>query len=551
MTLELNKHRDDLLFVPIGGTDEIGLNFYLFHYKGKWLITDFGLGFADENYLGVDILLPDISFVKKHKKDIVGILITHAHEDHIGALPYLWDELECDIYASKFACEIISQKFKSVGINPVEKLKEISYEADLQLAPFKLSFCNLTHSVPEMMGVLIEAGNKKVFHTGDWRFDDKPIIGGAEDKKLEEIAKKGVDVMICDSTNIFNEKPTRSESELKDSLESLIKGYAENMVVVTTFASNISRIHSILSVAKKLKRKVVLLGTALWRMYEAGKKCGYFEGLPECLRDNHIATTKKAELLIIATGCQGESRASIARMAAGTHPKIKLATNDIVIFSSKIIPGNEKKIFGMLNQLCRKKIEVITENDHFVHVSGHPSKPELKRMYEIIKPKVAIPMHGEATHIHEHSKFAKSLGVKEVVEVGNGSVINLSSKKPEQIGALTLNPMVIDGISIIPSNGKVLKDRRTIANEGLVYAFVLVAKGKKIYDIKLSTPALLDEKLDQEIIDELLNTLIKNLEKLKNKSSKAVDNMARSIIKKFVKSELNKSPLIIVNVENI
>ncbi|MFM2200228.1 MAG: hypothetical protein RL769_281, partial [Pseudomonadota bacterium] len=394
MELNLKKHFNDLLFLPLGGANEIGMNLNLYHLNGKWLMIDCGVGFA-YNIPGIDMMTPDISFIKQHRHNLLGIVLTHIHEDHMGAVQYLWEELRVPVYATQFGANFLRTKLSEFHLDKTVPIKIIDSDHVLDLEPFYLEFIGLTHSVPEMKAVLVKTQHGNVLHTGDWKFDPDPVIG--EVSELEKIKHLGdqqqILAMICDSTNAINEGHSRSEGELYNSLKSLIAG-RNGLVGVTTFASNIARVHTIARIAKELGRKVVLSGFSLHRLFEVGKKSGYFIEDFGIISDREAKLYSKNEILVICTGCQGEELASARKIASGNHPYLNFTKNDLMIFSSKIIPGNEKKIFELFDLFAKRQIDVMTEKDHFVHVSGHPSRDELKQMYQLARPQIAIPVHG-------------------------------------------------------------------------------------------------------------------------------------------------------------
>lgn len=380
MPFNIKNHKNDLLFLPLGGANEIGINVNLYHYQGKWLMVDCGSGFPDEYLPGVDMIIADISFIKKHKKDLLALVLTHAHEDHLGAIQYLWSSLECPIYATTFTANFLKLRLAEYDFAKTIKIHEVKPSAKINLDPFQLEMIPLTHSAPEMQAIMIrtEAGN--ILHTGDWKFDDDPVLGKkADENLLKSCSDEGVLALVCDSTNVFNTGTSGSEGEVRKSLVDIIAGCPQ-MVVVTTFASNLARLETLIHAGQMAKRKVVLSGRSLHRILLAAQESGYMKDIAPLIDERDIARFKRQELLVIATGCQGEPLAATAKMANNSHHSIKLAPKDTIIFSSKIIPGNEKKIFRMFNICVRSGVEVITERDHFVHVSGHPSIDELKHM---------------------------------------------------------------------------------------------------------------------------------------------------------------------------
>jgi len=430
MDLNLKKHHDDLLFLPLGGANEIGMNVNLYHLDGKWIMIDCGMGFA-YNIPGIDMMTADISFIKAHRKNLLGIVLTHIHEDHLGAVQYLWRELEAPVYATQLAANFLRTKLDEFKLAPQVPIRIIDGSKELNIGPFTLDFIGLTHSVPEMQALMVKTKKGNILHTGDWKFDPDPVVGEVSQKdKIRAYGDRNeVLAVICDSTNALSEGHSRSEGELYDSLKALIAGRT-GLVGVTTFASNLARIHTIARIARDVGRKVVLAGFSLHRLHEVGKKSGYFAENFEFISDREMKFYDKKELLVIATGCQGEPNAAARKIATDNHPTIRFTKGDLMIFSSKIIPGNELKIFELFDELAKKQIDVMTEKDHFVHVSGHPSQDELKELYALSRPQVAIPVHGEFIHTKTHCEVAKECGVPRVIQIENGAVIKFNNEDP-------------------------------------------------------------------------------------------------------------------------
>jgi ribonuclease J len=547
MKLNLQEYKDDFLLIPLGGTDEIGINLYLYQYQGKWLIVDMGLGFADERYPGIDLVLPDISMLAPIRKNILAIVVTHAHEDHMGAIPYLWEELGLPIYATAFATKVIKSKLVDQGLADKVEMREIIPGGRIDLGPFNLEFIPLTHSVPQMQGIVITTEIGRVFHSGDWKFDDAPIIEAATcKKKLKEIGDSEILAMVCDSTNIFSEGRSGSEGELRKSLESLVCGYDDRLIIVTTFASNIARIDSLMAAAQKAGRKVILSGTSLWRMYDAATECGYLQDYERPLHPKNFGKHKRKDLLVIATGCQGEKLASMNKMATGTHQDIQLKKNDVVIFSSKIIPGNENKIYSVFGNFYKIGVQLLTERDHFVHVSGHPCRDELEEMYKLIRPKFAIPMHGQPMHTHEHCDFIKKKKLSKPLQIQNGSVVALSPDSAEVIGHVDTGYLAVDGNFVVPAESEILRMRRRMRDHGLV-SISMVYGGKKIASrVSIIAPGVLDSQEDGELFRALQGQISDYLQNVNLSNVKDAESKIKAISKRFFKHEIGKDPQIFV-----
>lgn len=554
-SFNIKNHKNDLLFIPLGGSNEISMNLNLYHYKGKWLIVDCGSGFADDYLPGVDMIIPDSSFIEKHKKDIVGMVLTHAHEDHLGGVQYLWNSLKCPIYATTFTANFLKIRLNEYDFSKNIKIHEVKAGSKINLAPFSLEMVPLTHSAPEMQAIMIRTENGNVLHTGDWKFDNDPVLGKkADEELLKSYGKEGILALVCDSTNVFNKGTSGSEGDVRKSLVDIIAGCPQ-MVVVSTFASNLARLDTIIHAAELAGRKVALTGRSLHRIKLAAKESGYLKDITPLISERDVSRFKRNELLIIATGCQGEPLAATAKLASNSHPSIKLAPKDTMIFSSKIIPGNEKKIFRLFNIFVKAGVEVITERDHFVHVSGHPSIDELTKMYNLTKPNICIPVHGEPVHIHEHVKLAKKNGIPNAVEVENGSVVLLEPNNAKVIAKVENGYLAVDGNYLLPVESPIFKARRRMREAGIVIASIVIdKKGLLAAKPMLSLPGLLDPNEDMQLINIIKNDIIELIKMQQSQAKKALSNEQieegiRGLIRKTLKQEINKTPVIMVNIE--
>lgn len=557
MAINLNQYKDKLLFIPLGGSNEIGINVNLYHFKGKWIMVDCGSGFADDYLPGVDMIVADLSFIEEHRKDLLGIILTHAHEDHLGAVQYLWSELGCPIYTTKFTKSFLKSKIAEYNFADHLEINEIDPTRRFELGPFTIDMIGLTHSAPEMQALMIRTDAGNILHTGDWKFDPNPIVGKESDQDaLKACGDEGVLALVCDSTNVFNKGTSGSEGDVRESLVDIIAG-CPKMVVVTTFASNLARLDTIIHAGQKAGRKVALSGRSLHRMFAAAQECGYLTDINPLIDERTIGNYKREDLLVIATGCQGESMAATAKMANGSHHSVKLAQKDTVIFSSKIIPGNEKKIFKLFNVFIKQGVEVITEQDHFVHVSGHPGVDELKKMYELVRPQVCIPVHGEPVHIHEHAKLAKSSGIKEAVEVENGSVVLLQEEGSKIIDFVKSGYLAVDGNYLLPDDSQIFKMRRRMRDSGIVVlSIVLDNKLRLTCPPILSVPGLLDPIEDVDVIDDLKDSVALALSDQRKQSKgnltiENIDSCVRRALRRGIKQEINKTPAIVVNIEEL
>jgi ribonuclease J len=548
----LKKNKDSLLFLPLGGSGEIGMNLNLYHYMGKWIIIDCGAGFADDYYPGVDMLVPDIEFIHTIKDDIVGLVLTHAHEDHLGAVQYIWPAIECPIYTTKFTASFLREKLKETDFYKRVKIHEVDSGGAINLDPFTIDLMPLSHSAPEMNAMLVKTPVGNVFHTGDWKFDKDPLIGESNNEdRLAEIGNQGVLAMIGDSTNVFNPGHSGSEGDLRKSLIELISS-CKKMVVVTTFASNVARLETIATAAQAAGRKVIITGRSLWRILSAAQEAGYLKEV-EFLDDSQMKNHPRDKILVIATGCQGEPMAQMNKIATNSHPAIRLAPDDSVIFSSKIIPGNDKKIFRLFNNLVLMGANVLTEKDHFVHVSGHPGCEELEKMYKLIKPEIAIPVHGEHVHMHEHARLALTWGAKKAFQITNGEIVKLAPGNPESLMQVPSGYYAIDGFYLVHSESDVLKKRRKLRDAGIII-ISLIINGKKSLMARPTVTAPGSLESDDEVLDiiadEIEEVLFQN-EKGGKIDTDRLDNIARSVTRRVLKNELGKKPVIEVLIQEI
>ncbi|MCD6035530.1 MAG: Ribonuclease 1 [Rickettsiales bacterium] len=547
MAFDVKKHKGDLLFIPLGGSGEIGMNVNLYQLDGKFIMCDLGAGFADDWLPGVDMIVADISFIRKHKKDLLGLVLTHAHEDHLGAVQYLWDELRCPIYATTFTGEFLKEKLGDEGWKVSDvPIIEMAPGARFKLGPFDLELVQITHSVPEMNGIFIRTEHGNVLHTGDWKLDDTPMLGGLTDyDKLKAFGKEGVLAMISDSTNIFNPGRSGSEGDLRESMINLV-AQQKNLVVVTTFASNVARIETIAKAGHAAGRHVALAGRSLHRITRAARAAGYLKDI-KFIDMQQANDYPRNKVLIISTGCQGEPLAATNKLATNSHPVLRMKPDDTIIFSSKIIPGNEKRIFRLFNLFAKMGAEVMTEKDHFVHVSGHPNQDEVKEMYEMVKPQISIPVHGELVHMHEHARLAKIWGVPQAIQTENGEVIKLAPGNPECVGLVESGYFAIDGNYLLPIDGPVMRMRRRIQRDGVIVAVIPVNKQGQLCGIPVITaPGALDISEDKEflgiMVEEVTEALRSSGQGSKGKNrAETMENITRSAIRRLYKDEVDKN----------
>ncbi|WP_439532466.1 ribonuclease J [Polymorphobacter sp.] len=474
------KPGKELIFLPLGGSGEIGMNVNLYGCDGKWVMVDLGMTFADPSYPGVDLVLPDLAFIEERADDLLGIVLTHGHEDHIGAIPYLAADLGVPLYATPFTAGLIRKKLEEEGLTREVKLNIVPLGGSLQLGPFGFRYVALAHSIPEGNALIIDTPYGRVFHTGDWKLDDQPLMGTpASAAMLTEIGDSGVLAMVGDSTNVFNTEASGSEGDVRAGLLQVVKSRKRGRVVVTSFASNAARIATLGHVAKETGRHLVLAGRSMDRITEVAKATGYLKDLPPVLSWDQASGMAPEKLLILCTGAQGEPAAALSRIADGSHPALKLEPGDLVVYSSKQIPGNELAIGRVQNKLATRGIEVVTERQAHVHVSGHPGRPELEAMYEWIRPEIAIPVHGERRHMEEHARIAKACGVKRAMVPINGSAIRLAPNGPHLLGHEKAGRLLLDGDVILPADGATIVERRRLLMNGVMaVAVVLDGQGR-------------------------------------------------------------------------
>lgn len=459
--------KNELLFLALGGSDEIGMNANLYGCDGKWLMVDLGVTFGHDDYPGIELIMPDIEFIEDRKADLLGIVLTHGHEDHIGAVPYLAADLGVPLYATPFTAALIKSKLEEQGVADDVELNIVPMEGQVELGPFGIRFVPLAHSILEMSALVIDTPYGKVFHTGDWKLDADPIIGTpATAEQLSAIGDEGILAMVCDSTNVFNTADSGSEASVRADLLKWV-GEAEGRVVVTTFASNSARLQTLAEVARETGRKLCFAGRSLHRIVEASQATGYLNELPEMVDMEAVDAYPRNQVMVVATGGQGEARAALARIAEGNHP-IKLEEGDTVIFSSKQIPGNEIAIGHVMNQLARRDIIMVTEKQAHVHVSGHPGRNELAKLYRWVRPEILVPVHGERRHMAEQARFGLSQGIPRAIVQSNGDVVRLAPDGPQTIGDERTGRLVLDGDTIIAADGETLSQRRRMSWYGVI-----------------------------------------------------------------------------------
>lgn len=479
-----DKNDKELVFLPLGGTGEIGMNCNLYGFgargKRQWIMVDLGVTFGKHSDPGIDVITPDISFIEKQKKNLCGLLLTHGHEDHIGAVAHLWPRLKCPVYATPFTAALVRGKLAEAGLLDEVPLHIIEPDAHLEIGPFAIDYICLTHSIAEPSALAIEVEGARILHTGDWKIDPDPVIGKlTEVDRLKALGDAGIDAIICDSTNVLSPGRSGSEADVGRMLEDVVCE-STGRVVITTFASNVARLTSIAAAAVKSGRHLCLAGRGMHKIYQAARETGYLTQFPEIVDESDAGYLPPEKVLICCTGSQGESNAALGRMANGRHPHLTLEPGDRVIFSSKMIPGNETEILALQNQLAQIDVEIISPNGSDIHVSGHPCRDELADMYEWARPRSAIPVHGEHRHLIAHAALAKELGVAEPCRVHNGDVVRLAPAPTEVIDAVQTGRLHLDGYIMTEGGSAALKERRKISYNGVVFVAVPIDAANRL-----------------------------------------------------------------------
>ncbi|MDH3475886.1 MAG: ribonuclease J [Rhodospirillales bacterium] len=538
---------DDLWFLPLGGTGEIGMNLNLYGHDGAWLMVDLGVTFADERLPGVDLIMPDPSFIEERRDKLAGLVLTHAHEDHIGAVPHIWPRLECPIYATPFTAGVLYRKLAEVGIDGDEVISEVPLSGRFEVGPFEIELITLTHSIPEPNALVIRTPAGTVLHTGDWKLDPDPLVGDDYDEAaLRRLAEEGVIAMICDSTNALVEGESGSEAEVRKNLAEVI-GALEGRVAVACFATNVARVETVMKVAALHGRRVALFGRSMYRIYDAAREAGYLTDVPPPIAEDDVGYLPRHEVLLLCTGSQGETRAALWRIARDEHPEVSLEPGDAVVFSSRVIPGNEKSISALQNELVRQGVKVITDHDHPIHVSGHPARNELAQMYQWVRPRVAIPVHGEARHLAEHAELAKACQVPQAMVAENGHLIALAPGNAKVLDNVPTGRLVLDGNRLMPADSPVLRGRQKIGYNGVATLTLVVdAKGNALAEPRLSMQGVIDPDREATVLDGVMGALIDELARMPRgarASDTRLSEAARVAVRRAVFRAIGKKPV--------
>jgi ribonuclease J len=539
----MTKPGNELLFLALGGSDEIGMNVNLYGCQGKWVMVDLGITFSSSEYPGTELILPDLEFIEDRAKDLLGIVLTHGHEDHIGAVPYLAADLGVPLYATPFTAALIKGKLEEQGVLDDVELNIIPMGGSFQLGPFGFQLMPLAHSILEMSACLIETPYGRIFHTGDWKLDEQPVIGQpSTEEQLRKVGDEGVLALVCDSTNAFNNDDSGSEGSVYADLVRSVQD-ARGRVVVTTFASNAARLQTLGKVAKAAGRKLCFAGRSLNRIIEAAQSTGYLKDMPETIDMELVDTLPRNQVMVVATGGQGEARAALARIADGNHP-VKLEEGDTVIFSSKQIPGNEIAIGRIMNQLARCNILTVTEKQAHVHVSGHPGRPELAALYDWIRPEILVPVHGERRHMAEQARFGLSEGIAQAIVQSNGDVIRLAPNGPEKLGEERTGRLILDGDVIIAADGETINQRRRLSWYGLIsVAIALDGNDSLLGDPVFRMHGIPIEDERAEFLDEVSDAAVKAVKDWKGDLDKLRESL-RLAVRRVATSWTGKKPIV-------
>ncbi|HEX4261526.1 MAG TPA: ribonuclease J [Acetobacteraceae bacterium] len=539
----------DLAFLPLGGTGEIGMNFNLYRSGGAWLAVDCGIGFAGGEQPEVEIMVPDPAFIAERRDRLVGLVITHAHEDHLGGVAWLWRQLRCPVYATPFAAAVLRRKLAEAGLLGEVRLHVVPPGTAWELGPFSLQFLRVAHSIPEAQALAIRTIHGTVLHTGDWKLDPHPLIGPPTDEAaFAALGDQGVLAMVCDSTNAMVEGHSGSEADVRRSLSALVRDL-RGRVVVTCFASNVARVESVALAARDAGRSVALVGRSLRNIEAAARECGYLAGVPPFVAEDDVSSISDDRLLILATGSQGEPRSALSRIAADQHRHVSLGEDDTVVYSSRVIPGNERAIGAVQDALVRRGVRLMTEADHMVHVSGHPARDELRRLYRLVRPRYSVPVHGEWRHLSAHAALAQEAGAIPFL-IEDGDVLNLAPGRPEVVDSAPVGRLAIDGARLVPVDGKVLAARRRMMGNGIVLASLAIDTGGQLRgQPRISAPGLYapDDPETAQLVSDFADELADLPVPLRRGDDDALADAARAALRRALGRRLQKRPLVDVH----
>jgi ribonuclease J len=544
----LDALTNDFAFLPLGGTGEIGMNFNLYRCHGRWLAIDCGIGFGGGENPEVEIMMPDPAFIAERRQDLIALVITHAHEDHLGAVAHLWRQLRCPIYATPFAAAVLRRKLGEAGLANEAKVTVVPPGGSFSLPPFDLKFIPVTHSVPESQALMVRTPYGTVVHTGDFKLDPHPMVGPPTDEAaFKALGDEGVLAMVCDSTNAMVEGHSGSEGDVRKSMTALIRSL-KGRVAVTCFASNVARVETVALAARDAGRSVALVGRSLRNLEAAARDCGYMQDVPEFVPEEAITEVPDEHLVILVTGSQGEPRSALARIANDTHRNVALGEGDTVVFSSRVIPGNERAIGAVQDNLVRRGVRLMTADDHMVHVSGHPARDELRKLYALVRPRFAVPVHGEWRHLSAHAALAKEAGATPIM-MEDGDILTLSATRTEVTDSAPVGRLALDGNRLVPMGGGVLSARRRMLFNGIVLASVAVDRsGMLLGQPKISAPGLFEaEDPESERVARDFATAFGDLPDSLRLDDEALLDAARAALRRALGRRLQKRPLVDVH----
>jgi len=544
----MEQSSGDLAFLPLGGTGEIGMNLNLYRCDGRWLAVDCGIGFGNTQYPEAEVMVADPAFIAERRDKLVGLVITHAHEDHIGAVAWLWPLLRCPVFATPFAAVVLRRKLGEVGLLDSVDLTVVAPGGAFALPPFSLRYLRVTHSIPEAQSLVIETPYGIVLHTGDWKLDPHPLVGPVTDEAaLSALGDRGVLAMVCDSTNAMVEGHSGSEQDVRQSLGALIRSLS-GRVAVTCFASNVARVESIALAAQDANRSVALVGRSLRNLDAAARECGYLRDVPPFLGEDDVDDVSDENLLLLVTGSQGEPRSALARIAMDTHPRVALGEGDTVVFSSRMIPGNERAIGLVQDNLVRRGVRLMTDMDHLVHVSGHPARDELRRLYRLVRPRYAVPVHGEWRHLTAHAELAREAGARPIV-LEDGDILSLAPGKPEIVDSAPAGRLAVDGNRLLPLTGGVMVARRRMLFNGVVLGSLAVDRDGRVRGHpRVSAPGLFEaeDPENDRIVTEFAAS-VADLPLALRRDDALLADAARAALRRALGRRLAKRPLVDVH----
>ena len=548
----LKISKEDFLFIPLGGSGEIGMNCNLYHFDNSWIMIDLGVMFGNSNISSNELIMPNLDFIHEREINLDALILTHAHEDHIGAVPYLYEKLnKLPIYTTSFSASVLKRKFLSNGFKDFD-IRLLDYNKKISIGSFSVEILALTHSIPEPNAIILRTKALNLFHTGDWKIDPTPLVGEPIDtKKLQSLNKEGMEIMICDSTNVFDENPSGSENDVRITLRDIFSKKKKGKIIITCFASNIARLETIIKVSNEFNKCCVFLGRSIHRIYDSAKENNYLSNLNNIISEKESISINDDDIVIICTGSQGESNAALSRLVDNKNKFFEIMKTDLVIFSSRVIPGNEKKINELNNKLLKKGCDIINSKNLKVHVSGHPSRKELKQMYSWISPNTIIPVHGEYKHLNEHAKFAKNVGIKNQIIVENGNVVLLKKNNSKIINNVKSGKLLLKGNQIFPQNDNLINNARIVSSEGEIFVNLILDLEKKLLNDPIIFCPTVTENVN--LINQLKDVIKEELQRILNSSitDEVIGQQLKIIIKSFIKKNIGLKPLTYIEIVRI